>query len=152
MASKTPVEFRPPLPQVVAALKKRAREMLDRSVPNAQVAVVLDRWVQANFRGEGDLVGGWTPFARGGRWVPGVGLDTSARLLQDTGALRASFRAFWDSDVVGIGSDLHYSAYHEDGTNFLPQRRMLPREDDVRDEVLGVYQSYFDKLARRPLW
>lgn len=150
--AKPGVEFRPPLRQVAAAIAARAREMLDRTVPNAQVAAFLDGWVQRNFRGEGALIGGWTPFRRGGRWIPGVGLDTSAKLLQDTGWLRASFRAFYDSDIVGIGSDVEYSKYHEDGTKTVPQRRMLPREEDVQGDVLQIYDRHFAKLAARKLW
>lgn len=152
MANKPGIEFRPPLTKVQAAIAKRAREMLDRTVPNAQVAAFLDSWVQRNFRGEGSLTGGWTPFKRGGRWIPGFGLDTSAKLLQDTGALRASFRAFYDSDVVGIGSDIEYSRYHEEGTGTIPQRRMLPQEEDVRVDVLTIYDRHFKSLAEKRLW
>lgn len=146
------VEFRPPLTVVQESIRRRAREMLDRTVPNAQVAAYLDGWVQRNFRGQGNLVDGWTPFKRGGRWVPGVGLDRSAKLLQDTGHLRQSFRSFYDRDTVGIGSDVPYAKYHEEGTATIPQRRMLPRQDDVIGPVLGIYERYFDKLSRKPLW
>ena len=151
MASRG-VEFRPSLDRVRSAIAKRARELKDRTVPNAQIATYLDGWVQRNFRGEGALVGGWTPFKRGGRYIPGVGLDTSAKLLQDTGALRASFRTFYNSDVVGIGSDIPYAKYHEEGTDVLPQRRMLPQQDDVRADILRIYERFFTRLAGRSPW
>ena len=155
MASSTEqggIEFRPPLTEVQAAFRKLAAEMLDRSVPNAQVAAFLDGWVQRNFRGEGRLVGGWTPFKRRGRYIPGVGLDRRAKLLQNTGFLRASFRSTFDKDTVSIGSDVPYARYHEEGTKTLPQRRMLPHEADVIVDVLKIYDRHFDRLARKPLW
>ena len=65
---------------------------------------VSTSWVQKNFKGEGKAVGGWAPFKAGGRWRKGFGLDTSAKLLQDTGALRASFLPFASKTDAGIGS------------------------------------------------
>jgi phage gpG-like protein len=153
VASKTPgVTFNPSLEAVAAALRTRIKKMNDRTAPNRRVAVVLDQWVQRNFQTEGGDVGGWTPFAAGGRYVPGIGLDTSAKLLQDTGLLRASFQSFYDADVVGIGSDLHYSKYHEEGTSTIPQRRMLPDEKDVMESILNVYNQWFSEIGEEPLW
>lgn len=151
-STKGGVVFKPDLSVVKESIRRRAREMVDRTIPNSQVAAFLDGWVQRNFRGEGNLVGGWTPFKRGGRWIPGVGLDTSAKLLQNTGALRASFRSFYDSNVVGIGSDIPYAKFHEEGTVHLPVRRMLPHEEDVSDDVIGIYERHFAQLAEKRLW
>jgi phage gpG-like protein len=137
---------------VQAELRRRIAKLTDLSGPNRKVAIVLDRWVQRNFKTQGGHVGGWTPFKRGGRPIPGGGIDTSAQLLQDTGALRLSFRMFWDSKRAGIGSRLKYSKPHEEGTSRLPQRRMLPEEADVIQPILRVYENHVASLTRLRLW
>lgn len=151
MASSS-VRFNPPIERVQAALRKRIEKLTDLRAPNQKVAIILDRWVQRNFKSEGGHVGGWTPFKRGGRPLPGGGIDTSAKLLQDTGALRLSFRMFWDSKQAGIGSRLKYSKYHEEGTSRLPQRRMLPGEPDVIRPIIRVYEKHVAGLTRIRLW
>jgi len=107
-----------------------------------QVSVFLDAWVQQNFKTEGGKVGGWDPFKAGGRYVKGV-LDTSAKLLQSTGTLRGSYRAFATSNNAGIGSDLPYAKVHEDGLG-VPARRMLPEGPDVMPEVRDILASYVE--------
>lgn len=146
------VEFSPSVEEIQRRLRRRVESIVDLRKPNQQVAIVLDRWVQRNFKTEGGNVGGWTPFKRGGRRLPGGGIDTSAKLLQDTGALRLSYRLFWNSEIVGIGSDLDYSKPHEEGDGRLPQRRMLPQERDVIRPILKVYTNHVEKLTRKPLW
>jgi len=93
---------------------KKGTEEARKAVQNAQpaykrAAVFLDRWVQDNFRTEGEKVGGWEPFQKGGRLTTRGGetvLDTSAKLLQKTGALRISYRPFATKKNAGIGSEL----------------------------------------------
>jgi phage gpG-like protein len=141
-----------PLKTLNEALRRRAGEIGRPEEANRQVSVFLDSWVQRNFRSEGGSVGGWTPFARGGRWIKGQGLDTSAKLLQHTGALRLSFRAFFDSTRAGIGSDLHYAKYHHEGTDRLPKRQLLPERENVLPQVRQIYESYARDMAGRRLW
>lgn len=128
-----------------------------------QVAVFLDSWVQRNFKGKGGNIGGWAAFTYGGRltrkdkanayskearhWI-----NTSAALLQDTGALRLSFLPFVRKGVAGIGSDLPYSKPHDEGDDKrnLPQRRMLPEDSEVRTQVFEILDN-FVLLRIRPL-
>ena len=152
MASRSGVEFRPTLARVADAVRRRIRRLPDLTAPNARIAAFLDSWVQRNFQTEGENVGGWTPFALGGRWIPGVGLDTSAKLLQHTGEMRASFRSFYDDSDVGIGSDLPRSRYHELGTETIPRRRILPEREEVLKPVLEIYNRHFVDIGRKPLW
>lgn len=118
-----------------------------------KIAVFLDRWVQENFRTEGGKVGGWRPFARGGRLRRGSGgramFDRGARLLQDTGRLRNSFDPFATRYTVGIGSDVSYSETHEKGLGRVPQRRMLPKIGEVRDDVGRLYRKHAADGFRR---
>lgn len=134
--------------------QERARELSALELPNAKAAIYLDRWVQINFRTEGGNVGGWEPFANGGRPIyeprraaPGqkrklVGIDTSAKLLQDTGNLRLSFLPFYNARTAGIGSELPYSKTHEEGADHVPQRRMLPKRAEVIKPIRQIYRDH----------
>lgn len=118
-----------------------------------QVAIFLDRWVQKNFQSSGSEVGGWSPYTYGGRlttkrkgnaksiegrkWING-----SAKLLMDTGALRLSFLPFIRQGSAGIGSDLPYSEPHEHGSKNVPQRRILPRDDEVKADVVEILDNF----------
>lgn len=146
-----------PNKQTLEAAKKRllaARDGLkNNGAAMRQVAVFLDQWVQRNFQSKGGKVGGWEPFKYGGRlttkrkataqsieghrWVNGA-----AALLQDTGALRLSFLPFVRAGVAGIGSDLPYSKPHQEGLAGLPQRRMLPKAQEVQVDVKEILDNF----------
>jgi phage gpG-like protein len=120
-----------------------------------KIAVKLDRWVQLNFRSQGQTLGSdrWPSFARGGRIVTKKGgsyLDESAKLLQDTGRLRGSFQPFWSRKTAGIGSDLSYSKQHQEGNESknLPARRMLPKFKEVRRDIIETYEWHIKEAFR----
>lgn len=113
----------------------------------AKVSIMLDRWVQKNFRTEGGNVGGWRPFKIGGRWITRGNkrvFDSDAKLLQDTGRLRASFQPFATKHQAGIGSALDYSEKHEMGIG-VPVRRMLPEKRDVDKQVTKLIETHVTK-------
>lgn len=133
---------KPTLAQVKQRIGRAREKLRHTEDAHARIAVFLDRWVQNNFRTEGGNVGGWEPFAHGGRFLRGGGIDTSAKLLQDTGRLRASFVPFKSRGNAGIGSDLPYSETHEEGLGNVPKRRMLPETRDVRKDVAEIYDNF----------
>ena len=115
------------LNRISSRLDSMSDRVRDLSVPNKKVSILLDQWVQFNFASEGSKVGGWVPFASGrGRYIPGRGWDTTAKLLQDTATLKHSYHPFYDRKVAGIGSNLPYAKPHNDGEGFLSARRMIP--------------------------
>lgn len=130
----------------------QARARLKDSHPvMMRVSVYLDQWVQRNFKSEGGNVGSWTPFKYGGRITTkakatgksdGRYINASAKLLQDAGHLRISFLPGVREGEAYIGSDLPYSRYHEEGTAKLPQRRMLPNQDDVKGQVSTIFDNW----------
>jgi len=138
----------------LAGLKKAAEEArsnLKNARPAYQrAAVYLDQWVQKNFRTEGGNVGGWEPFDRGGRWRKGYGLDVSAKLLQDTGALRLSFKPFATKKTAGIGSDLDYSEFHNEGIG-VPERRILPKQSEVKGPINDILSQFVNNDLLGPL-
>jgi len=148
---------------VLDALKTKlnaAREGLKNDGPAMrQVAVYLDQWVQRNFQGKGRNVGGWIPFAYGGRLTTKAKanaksidwrryIQSNAQLLMDTGALRLSFLPFVRKGVAGIGSALPYSKPHEEGEG-LPQRRMLPKNAEVEAPVFSILENFVAVQLRK---
>lgn len=153
----------------IKRMQKRAQKVKSLKPAHKNISVLLDRWVLNNFKTEGGNVGGWQPFAEycvGGKRskyrkiktcgrgrIVGKGksrrLDTSAKLLQDTGRLRGSFfPPFYTSTTVGIGSELPYSEPHEKGEGSLPKRRMLPEDKDVRKQVIRLYKHFIDEAMK----
>jgi len=142
MAKEDMVQFNTEqVKRIRAGLAEAKKALQDAKPAYKRVGVFLDSWVQRNFQGEGSFVGGWEDFAAGGRVVNGV-LDTSAKLLQDTGALRASFYPFALKDNAGIGSELPYAKKHEEGEGNVPQRRMLPNEKEVGKDIRDILEEY----------
>jgi len=141
---KTSLLIKPALAAIERRNKKRLDNLKKLETAHKRVAVYLDRWVQDNFKTEGKKVGGWAPFAHGGRRLKDGSIDGSAMLLQDTGRLRASYHPFANRKDAGIGSDLPYSKDHEEGISerHLPQRRMLPRANDVRSDVKEIFDNF----------
>jgi phage gpG-like protein len=133
-----------------AAMKKdvdAAREKIkDQKTPYKRASVLLDQWVQRNFKTEGDFTGGWTSFSNmNRRWMS----DPSAKLLQDTGRLRSSFKPFASIRDAGIGSDLKYSEPHNEGLGHLPERRMLPNEKDAWPIVQKVWGLHIKEAFKQ---
>ena len=135
---------------IVARLTKAREKMVGTGAPIVyrKIAIFLDQWVQRNFKAQGASLKGsvWPPFKYGGRPIKGGGLDTSAKLLQDTGALRASHLPFSSKSDAGIGSLLPYSKFHQEGIG-VPMRRTLPE----RVEVHAAIAQLFDEHVKRSL-
>jgi len=151
----------PTLKQLRVRLAIREKEYRNNPAPWKAVSLMLDKWVQDNFKTEGGKVGGWVAFKVGGRWIKqgqisrregaqeGIGrktktraLDTSAKLLQDTGRLRASFFPFASRFNAGIMSNLPYAKAHNEGIpkKGLPARRMLPKRREVIKQAKEILQ------------
>lgn len=142
-AIDTKLVLEPTVQEMKGRLDKKRRELADMSPVMGQVAVFLDQWVQENFKTEGGKVGGWLPFARGGRMRNGK-LDTSAKLLQDTGRLRLSFLPFASKTDAGIGSRQPYSEAHHLGIG-VPERRLLPFAKEVRGPIKEKFNVHVKK-------
>jgi len=137
------VSLKPSIEEVQRRFENRANNLGDYSAPYKKASILLDKWVQRNFKDEGAALGPdkWKPFANGGRDTGG-GIDTSAKLLQKTGRLRLSFLPFANKKDAGIGSHLNYSKPHEEGAGFLPKRRMLPLHKEVHDEIEDILHKH----------
>lgn len=132
--------------RLLQKMERIRKRMPNLSEPNKAVGVLLDSWVQRNFKTEGGNVGGWAPLKAGGRKKKGKALNVTARILQDTGVLRASFVSFSDKKSAGIGSELPYSKFHEIGTKHIPIRRMLPKNRDVEKQIKRLYTGHVQEV------
>lgn len=147
------VKLNPSTKHIIKAMENLRRSVLDTKSPHQQIAVMLDAWVQRNFKSSGKKVGGWKPLALGGRWT-GNGknrhFDSSAKVLMDTGRLRASFLPFHNKKTAGIGSKLIYSKKHEEGDPpTLPQRRILPVSNEVNKEIIALYEKHIQREIQK---
>lgn len=138
--------------QQAKAKSTRVLKALDLRKVNKGASIFLDQWVQRNFKGEGDKVGGWEPFLYGGRLTPkkaggekgkaGKYINPSAKLMMDSGTLRSSFHPFSDKRQAGIGSKLPYAKQHDQGEDGTIQRRLLPEDGEVQTELKRMYGTH----------
>ena len=132
--------------KVQGKLTRLAQKLGDLTVPNRAVATQLYSWFIDNFDHDGSLVGGWVPLAPATiRQKDRLGKE---KMLVRSGHLRASVLPFSDAARAGIGSELSYSQTHQLGSSTVPQREILPRDKDVLDIGLRVYQLYVDRATR----
>jgi len=165
MARSIDITVRPALASVRARMGRIEAAVADRATAYRKISIMLDQWVQQNFRSQGGKVGGWKELApatlrarrrknlRGARRRKGErGAGFVARLgrvmiLQDTGRLKASLLPFSDARDAGIGSQLPYSRAHEEGLSPIPQRRIQPRSR----EVIAPARRILDEHVRQAL-
>lgn len=153
-------EMKPTAKQLRKDHTDRIKKLRNSGRAFAKASILLDRWVQRNFKTEGDEVGGWKDFSYGGRVVkkskanalnlnPRVWINTTAKLLQDTGRLRASFIPFSNRFNAGIGSTLKYSKKHHEGIG-VDKRRLLPNrsDKDLMRQVKSVMRNHVNKAIK----
>lgn len=137
-------------------LAKLARATSNGEVLNRKLGIALYGVVMRNFRDQGNAGTPWTPFAAGGRRG-----DSSAKLLLDTGALRASFIPFSDVTQAGVGAlsyvprgdgdaPVDLAAVHEFGTATIPARPMLPTQQQGLTLALEIYGREIARAAKGP--
>ena len=140
------VKVKPRLALVKKRLELARKKLKNTTAPHKEISLMLDAWVQKNFKSEGGKVGGWEPLKAGGRYKKS-GFDPIAKILQDTGRLRLSFAPFSDRRGAGIGSDINYAPKHEEGID-APKRRMLPISQEVRKDIFKMYEKWVNKAIK----
>lgn len=79
------------------------------------------------------------------RWLPKKALGT---ILVDTGQLRGSINfQLVSNDYVRIYSNVPYAAYHNYGTQHIPQRQFIGRSQQLNNTM----NDQLTKLAKRSL-
>lgn len=155
MIAKVKVTSRPRTESVVKDLDERRKMLVGKRIGEGiplyhkKASIMLDAWVQRNFKSEGGNLsdGKWQEFAAEGRPRRGFGLDSSAKLLQDTGLLRASHQPFWNKNDAGIGTSLPYAEVHNKGQG-VPVRRTVPKDVEVRQALLKLLNQHAERATR----
>ena len=131
-------------------VRERAQEMRQSiTVSNKKASVVLYQWVLNNFQGEGELAGGWLPLSEATvKWKQERGYS---RMLQNTGALRASFLPYSDDNIALVGSPLWYAEQHDEGSGRVPQRKLLPTAEQAQEMVMPIYGREMKIVTGKPL-
>lgn len=135
-----------------AALSRFGRLQLaagNRTVPNRQLSIQLFGWTQRNFQQGGSLqTPTWAPLAPS-TLKQKARKGYSSQPLVRTGHYRQSFRPFSDNNQAGVGSEVPYSIYHEQGTAKMPQRAALPPAAVALDYAVRIYERWAQGLARQ---
>lgn len=131
-----------------AKLNRLAGQLKDFTVPNRALSIQLYGLVIKNYDSQGSLVGGWAPLAES--TIERKRRAGKEQMLVWSGALRASFLpgSFYDSKRAGVGSQIVYSEFHQEGTDRMPQRELLPRGDQVLDAALKIYGFYVERQVK----
>lgn len=101
------------------------------SVAAANVAQAVVAEVQLGFRKQQDPYGAaWAPLkrdrARNKKAAKKNGKSSKGKILRDTGRLANSITGRASSNQVVVGTNVEYAAYHQYGTRYMADRRILP--------------------------
>jgi phage gpG-like protein len=140
-------------------LRLMARQLEQTETPNRAAAIELYQFVMKNFQTEGGMTeaGAWEPLADSTvAWKERRGYQM---VLQNTGALRASFEPFSDATMAGVGArqltgtidgrDPDIAEVHEFGLGNVPARPMLPSYDQALAIGMRVYDYFVEQAQRR---
>jgi phage gpG-like protein len=127
-------------------LERFANQVAQPVEANREASIALYGWTIRNFDRQGGLHSGWAPLHP--RTVKEKARIGKEQMLVRTGALRSSFTSFYSKDNAGVGSELTYSKFHEEGTGNMPARPMLPPRAVVLDIGLRVYGQYIARKVK----
>lgn len=139
--------------QTVADSQMRAavRRLGKTETVNRQVSAQLYGWVIRNFDAAGRMqFPPWKPLAAS-TLAQKARLGFSLQPLMRTGNLRQSFIGFYDDKVGGVGARasfilqgrrFDYAVAHQEGTERIPARPMLPPEDYVRRVARAAFENF----------
>lgn len=139
-------------------MERYAAELRDTHKPNRMIAIELYGFVMKNFQTEGGMTeaGAWEPLADS--TIESKERRGYRMILQNTGALRASFDPFSDWKQAGVGAkqilgdderDPDMAEFHEYGTVKLPARPMLPTQEQALAMGMRVYDWFVGDARKR---
>jgi phage gpG-like protein len=134
------------------SIAKKMNKLRHREAVNQQATVVVDKWIQENFRSQGRLAmggAGWRPLsdqtlARRRTGAAGFG----AKILVDTGQLKSRWKHLWTATLAKVQSGVDYARQHHFGQYFLPVRRILPSDDQIWPRIEKLYNNYIRKVLK----
>ena len=146
------------LPEVERNMARRANKLNDRRTVNAACLVVVDRWIQDNFKTEGGKVGGWKPLKpatiAGRRKGSNKALAGQVKILQDKGHLKDDWKHIVDKttgrlrSLVKGKSGASYGLFHDQGLGNLPKRQIIPEPKQIAPKLKQVYQHFIKQAIK----
>lgn len=133
-------------------MQRRLNNLQDRRAVNLMAIVVIDRWVQENFRGEGKKAtgSGWKPLSprteyqkRHRKSAP----TANPKILQDRGWLRMKWKHFADRRTATLQSGVPYGRPHDEGVG-VPKRPIIPTKEQARPLIREVYQHWLKRTLK----
>lgn len=133
---------------------RSARQKLSNTKKtNAKAVILVDRWVQNNFKSEGQPVGGWAPLKQStiDRRRTGKKARKGSKILQDTGQLKTRWKHFYNDHMGRVTSNVPYAVYHDsdEPRSKLPRRQILPDEKHISKDLEKLYGRFVKTSLNR---
>jgi hypothetical protein len=143
----------PTIQNIISRTKTRSMKMGDLRTAHARAMLYIEKWIQKNFKAQGALA------MDGPQWVPlkaatiarrrhGGRKGGQAQILQDTGWLKNRWKPFYSPMKVAYQSMVDYGIYHDSDAprGKLPQRRIIPRQRQVKGDLRGIYLRHIKEV------
>lgn len=130
----------------------------DQRIAHERAMIFIDQWIQRNFRSSGQMAmggSGWKPLAESTKMRRRHGTNKKRQgqvaILQDTGWLRRAWKHDFSPWRVAVQSMTPYGIYHDSDAprKKLPQRRIVPRKKQVKDDIMRIYRNHMIEVIRR---
>ncbi len=123
-------------------LRELARLGTKRKEVHETMASTVEAWILRNFEQEGGKLKG-KPWKKSQRAIRDRG-----KTLEDTGIMRRSTNSQVTRRSARVGLGVKYSKSHEEGIGVI-QRRILPKESEVIDDLVRQVNLLVEKKIRR---
>ena len=141
-------------------IEETHKKLKRRKDTNAKCTAFLERWIQDNFKTQGQKAtgSGWKPLSPVTIEMRRKGKGTaSAKILEDTGMLKNRWKRFYTDQDAYIESGVNYGWKHEEGdpnNRFMgrpapiPQRKILPKKAQIWPDIKKIYQIFLKETLR----
>lgn len=134
---------------VLKSLSALDKALGNTTVPNRQLSAQMYSWIMNNFNAGGGMQDPpWAPLAESTLKQKAKQGYSSQPLIR-TGNLRQSFAPFYTSELAGVGAKasmgVDYAQVHQEGTDHIPQRSMLPPAELVQQYAGTIYGNFVAK-------
>lgn len=154
---KAEISFKPQIDILKKRLQKKFKNLTYFRPLNKQISILFEKWVLRNFKEQGRVRAKpkWAPLKAGGRWkrLPKGSrkFDRRAKVMQDTGNLKQSFfPGYSDRYKARVSTGVPYAAQHHFGLRGLPERQLVPRKEQVIEDVRKTCRLFAKKeLAKK---
>ncbi len=131
--------------------------MKDLRSAHARAMVFIEKWIQKNFEQEGALAmegAKWKPLKpstiarrRHGRNAAHAG---EVKILRDRGWLKNKWKPYYSAHKIAYQSMMDYGVYHDSDKprHRLPQRRIIPRQRQVRGDIRRIYLKHIGEVIK----